>query len=313
MTSETAWHFLDDRGHRATAEHRPLRVVAYLQAAAALWDHGLSFVGVFGSQHDGAVPDRAKSGNLPLDDVPYLGAGSALRTEDILAVRPELLVAVTYDGKRAYGLDPAQAGELEKHVPTVALGVGAGHSLTAVRERFAALARALGVGEGAGAEVPGAEALGAASRRLRAAADAASRTRVLALSPAGPDSVHLARPGAWADLFALAEHGVGMVEPPAGPGANWSTTGWEEAAALAPDVVLSDVRGNAVAPVAPASPVAPVSPASPERTGQGAGWQALAARAMFVPWNPELPCSPLAHARFFEHVAEILETTARPS
>ncbi|GAA2612752.1 ABC transporter substrate-binding protein [Streptomyces axinellae] len=293
MTSQTEWQFRDDRGHRATAGRPPRRVVAYLQAAVSLWEHGLTPVGVFGSAHDGEIPDPAKAGTLPLESVPYLGAGQGLSAGQLLAARPDLLVAVTYDGKGLYGLDPQRTEELQERVPVVALGVGPGHSLSAVRERFARLAAALGAGDGA----PGAPELDAASRRLTAAASAAQGIRVLALSPAGADSVHLARPEAWGDLAALAEHGVTMVRPPAGLSANWSTTDWRAAAALEPHLVLSDARGNA-------QPV--------ERLRGVEGWEALSARATILPWNPELPCGPLAHARFLDGVAAALERAAKP-
>ncbi|GEB47831.1 ABC transporter substrate-binding protein [Streptomyces cacaoi] len=287
MTAQTPWFFHDDRGHRATAAAPPRRIVAYLQAAASLWDHGLTPAGLFGSLHDGAAPDPLKTGDLPLDGVPYLGAGDALSTEAVLAARPDLLVAVTYDGKSVYGLDPQQAEELAARVPTVALAVGPGHSLVAVRDRFAALAAALG-GRGT-ARTP---ALDAAEQRLTRAASGAPGIRVLALSPAGRDSVHLARPEAWGDLAELAARGVTTVHPPAGLSANWSTTDWDTAAALQPHLVLADARGNAT----PAGELAGVP-----------GWEALTARARVLPWNPELPCGPQAHAAFLETVAEALE------
>jgi iron complex transport system substrate-binding protein len=85
-----------------------------------------------------------------------------------------------------------------------------------------------------------------------------------------------------------------MVRPPAGLSANWSTTDWQAAAALEPHIVLSDARCNA-------EPLA--------RLRGVAGWEALSARATVLSWNPELPCGPLAHARFLDGVAEALERT----
>jgi len=293
MPAETFWEFRDDRGRTATAARRPERIVAYIQAAATLWDHGLRPVGHFGSQHDGDTPDPAKSGALALDEIRYLGAGGALRADEVLTVRPELLVAVTYDGERVYGLDGRTADELEARVPTVVFGVGPGRALNEVRDRFSALARSLGAEDGqAGGEAG--KRLDEAADRLRSVAAGSPGRRVLALSPAGTDSVHLARPGAWPDLRALSELGVGMVEPPDGAGANWATVGWADAVSLGATVVLTDVRANA---------------ARPEEM-KSAAWRVLEAEVTHVPWNPEVPCSALAHARFFDGVADALEAGA---
>ncbi|MDT0266536.1 ABC transporter substrate-binding protein [Streptomyces sp. DSM 44915] len=311
------WQFEDDRGARVTAAAPPRRVVGYTQVAAALWDEGVRPAGHFGSLHDGGTPDPAKSGLLPLDEIPYHGPGGALRIAELLATEPDLLVGVSYDGKRLYGVPEPVADELEARVPTVVLDVGPGRGLAEVAARLAALVASLGVataevpeGEGAsgGAESGDGESggppLGPAARaarlagareRLRAAAAAAPDTRVLALSPAGPDTAYLARPTAWPDLRALAEHGVRLAAPAEGPGANWATAGWAEAAELAPGIVLGDVRGNA---------------AGPAVFQDNAGWLALSSAATVLPWNPELPPSALAQARFFDTVAEALAARA---
>ncbi|MFJ8673782.1 ABC transporter substrate-binding protein [Streptomyces sp. NPDC093589] len=291
MEQSTPWEFSDDRGRLAVAGERPLRIVAYIQAGATLWDHGIRPVGLFGSQHDGAAPDPAKSGELPLAEIPYLGSGGALHPDTLLEAEPDLVVAVTYDGEQVYGLEPKTALELEADVPVVTVAVGPGRSLAEVRERFASLSGSLGRGE----PLATARELDAAEDALRQAAGGGVRPRVLALSPAGPDRVHLARPGAWPDLRALAENGVGLLEPAAGSGANWSTVGWADAAAMDPDIVLTDTRINA---------------ARPAELRADAHWRAIEARARLLPWNPEAPCSRRAHTRFFELVADTVRETA---
>ncbi|MEV7191981.1 ABC transporter substrate-binding protein [Streptomyces sp. NPDC093510] len=279
--TERDWEFTDDRDHLVRAASRPSRPVVYLPTGAALHDHGIRPAGVFGSAHDDpALPDPAKAGSLPLAGLPYFGAGSALDLDALLASGPDLVVALTYGGGQVYGIDPEAAKHLEEQVPLVVLDVGGGRSLAGIRGRLTALARSLGA-----APQPDAEAeLAAAERRLSAATVGPVRSRVLALSPAGPDSVHLARPHAWPDLAALAGFGVGLVDPAPGQGANWSTTTWAEAAALEPDLLLTDVRGNAAA------------------LGD-----ALGPDVATLPWNPELPPSAREHARFHNTVAEALE------
>ncbi|MEU1128994.1 ABC transporter substrate-binding protein [Streptomyces sp. NPDC005900] len=275
------WEFTDDRGHLIRTPHRPARVVAYVPTAAALHDHGIRPAGLFGSAHDDPdVPDPAKAGGLPLAELPYFGAGRALDLDALLAAGPDLVVALTYGGGQVYGIEPETAKHLEERVPLVVLDVGRGRSLAGIRDRLTALARGLG----APARPETDAELAAAEQRLRQAAADLVRPRVLALSPAGPDSVHLARPYAWPDLAALAGLGVGLVDPASGEGANWSTTGWAEAAALEPDLVLSDVRSNA--------------------SDLG---DALGSRVRVLRWNPELPPSAREHTRLCTMLAEALE------
>ncbi|MFJ9419607.1 ABC transporter substrate-binding protein [Streptomyces sp. NPDC101227] len=291
MEQSTPWEFSDDRGRLAVAGDRPTRIVSYIQAGATLWDHGIRPVGLFGSQHDGSAPDAAKAGELPLAEIRYLGSGRALHPDALLEAEPDLVVAVTYDGEQVYGLEPKIALELEAHVPVAAIAVGPGRGLAEVRERFAALAGSLGKGEPLGA----ARELDAAEDVLRQAAGGPVRPRVLALSPGDRERVHLARPGAWPDLRALAEHGVDLLEPAAGSGANWSTVGWAEAAGMRPDIVLSDERVNA---------------ARPSQLRADEHWRALEAGARLLPWNPEAPCSRRAHTRFFTLVADTVREVA---
>ncbi|MER6232345.1 ABC transporter substrate-binding protein [Streptomyces sp. NPDC000971] len=284
MTEQSAWSFADDRGRLAVAGRRPTRVLAYVQAGATLWDYGIRPEGIFGSGHDGAEPDRAKTGTLPLDSVDYRGAGDDLDVDTLLRGRPDLVVAVSYGHGQLYGLDPDTAKHLEGSVPVVVIDVGQARTLDRVAERFAELARSLG-----GAPVAGAaEELDTARERLRSAP---GEPRVLALSPAGQAEAYAARPQMWPELRVLAELGITMVSPPAGAGVNWATVDWRTAAALEPDVVLTDVRSNAI----PLDEVA--APA----------WEPARRHARTVPWNPEPLCSPQAHARFLALVADAVE------
>lgn len=284
MTEQSAWSFADDRGRLAVAGRRPTRVLAYVQAGATLWDYGIRPEGIFGSGHDGAEPDRAKTGTLPLDSVDYRGAGDDLDVDTLLRGRPDLIVAVSYGHGQLYGLDPDTAKHLEGSVPVVVIDVGQARTLDRVAERFAELARSLG-----GAPVAGAaEELDAARERLRSAP---GEPRVLALSPAGQAEAYAARPQMWPELRVLAELGITMVSPPAGAGVNWATVDWRTAADLEPDVVLTDVRSNAI----PLDEVA--APA----------WEPARRHARTVPWNPEPLCSPQAHARFLALVADAVE------
>ncbi|WP_432086660.1 hypothetical protein [Streptomyces sp. bgisy095] len=134
------------------------------------------------------------------------------------------------------------------------------------------------VGPGQGAALAEFEAAEAALRE----AAARNGLGVLALSGAGPEQVHLARPHAWPELAWLAGLGVRLLDPGPGPGANWLTSGWERVAGLRPDLVLFDSREHATPPYA------------------------LPGGVRLAPWNPETPPSPAAYARFFRDLAEAL-------
>ncbi|WUW25875.1 ABC transporter substrate-binding protein [Streptomyces sp. NBC_01463] len=289
MSEPTVWQFSDDRGQVSTAGQRPERVLAYVQAGATLWDHGIRPSAIFGSGHDDpVVPDVAKTGSLPLDGTAYVGAGPALDVDTLLRGEPDLVVAVSYGGGQVYGLDPETAKHLEGHVPVVVIDVGQARTLAEIGDRFAGLARSLGAEEPAAAT----RELDAARDRLRALTAGPGPTRVLALSLAGQEETHLARPRMWPELRVLAELGVGLVEPADGPGANWSTVGWGQAAALRPAVVLADIRANA-------------TPLDELRGNEH--WASVERSARVVPWNPEPVCSARAHARFLGLVADALE------
>ncbi|WP_318210716.1 MULTISPECIES: ABC transporter substrate-binding protein [unclassified Streptomyces] len=281
MSGTQAWGFTDDRGTELGAARVPRRVIAYVRAGAALCDLGVTPVAVYGSGHDGDVLDPAKEGGLTAAAVTYLGPGRVLDEGLLRELRPDAIVDVTYDGKSPYALDEAVAERLG--VPLVALSVGNELTLPAILDRFGALAVSLGAAPDDGTTAEGSPAgLRAAEDELR---EVAARTGlgVLALSGAGPDQVHLARPLAWPELARLAELGVRLVDPGPGPGANWLTGDWGRASELRPDLVLFDSRAHATAPEA-----------------------AALSGVRFTPWNPETPPSPAAYARFFRTLAAAL-------
>ncbi|MFE1903399.1 ABC transporter substrate-binding protein [Streptomyces gardneri] len=276
MSGAQPWGFTDDRGTERVAARVPERVVAYVRAGAALLDLGVTPVAVYGSGHDGPGYDPAKAGGLDAAGVPYLGPGRALDEGPLRELRPDLIVDVTYDGKSPYALDEAVADRLG--VPLVALSVGNELTLPAILDRFGELSASLRAGAGESRDPAG---TGEAEAVLREVAGRTGRT-VLALSGAGPDQVHLARPQAWPELARLAALGVRLLDPGPGPGANWLTADWGRVAELRPELILFDNRFHAVPPYE-----------TPPGTRLAA-------------WNPETPPSPAAYARFFRELAEAL-------
>ncbi|MFE0102558.1 ABC transporter substrate-binding protein [Streptomyces sp. NPDC059009] len=285
----TTWEFTDDRGQTVRTARRPERVLAYIRAGAALWDLGRPPAGVYGSGHDGAGPDPVKAGEMGPLRVPYLGAGAGLDAAALRAADADLVVDVTYDGERTYAVDEdaARAAGL----PVLALAVGGDVTLTGLLARFAELAAALGE-PGEPQAAGGRAQLTAAESAVRAAASGTQSPRVLVLSAAGGDQVHLARPEAWPELRHLAGLGVQLADPGPGGGANWLTTTWDRALDLGADLVLADSRGNATPPA---------------ELEELPAWRELTARSLREPWNPELPPSETAYAAFLRSVADALE------
>lgn len=145
LPEPSGWTFTDDRGHVVAALRRPARVVAYIQAGAALADLGVPPIGVFGSAHDRAdAPDPVKAGPLAESGVTYYGAGEGLDLDAVLADRPDLVVGVSHAAGQVYGIPVPATKYLEEQVPLAVLDVGQAHPLARVRGRFGELARALG-------------------------------------------------------------------------------------------------------------------------------------------------------------------------
>ncbi|MDG4863023.1 hypothetical protein P8605_33285, partial [Streptomyces sp. T-3] len=145
LPEPSGWTFTDDRGQVVAALRRPARVVAYIQAGAALADLGVRPIGVFGSAHDRVdAPDPVKAGPLADAGVAYYGAGEGLDLDALLADRPDLVVGVSHAAGQAYGIPVQATKHLEEQVPLAVLDVGQAHPLAQVRDRFGDLARALG-------------------------------------------------------------------------------------------------------------------------------------------------------------------------
>ncbi|WP_037908802.1 hypothetical protein [Actinacidiphila yeochonensis] len=280
------WEFTDDRGRTLRGTGAP-RVAAYLRAGAALREYGIRPVAVYGSGHDAAdAPDPAKTGDLDLAEAVYLGGGAAVDAARLREVGADLVVDVTYDGKTSYALPEETARAAG--VQLAALGVSGDSSLGEILGRFAALAGVLGAGPH---PASGEQAL--AEEELRGAVAGGGAPRAVALSPAGPEQVHLARPGTWPELRRLAELGLPLPDPGPGPGVNWLTLDWDRAAdaVAGARLVLADCRANAV-------PVAELADLP--------AWQRLTRDARVLPWNPELPPAPGASAAFIRSVTAAL-------
>lgn len=99
------WTFTDVLGKTVTLAETPVRIVANIVTAAALWDLGIEPVGVFdwtvSSYPDG---DHIAWGNVPVDRVVNVGnADGNIDPELLLTLDPDIVLTQTYDPS-----DPAQ-------------------------------------------------------------------------------------------------------------------------------------------------------------------------------------------------------------
>jgi iron complex transport system substrate-binding protein len=288
------WRFTDDHGTVLELEVRPRRVIAYVRAAASLWEGGARPIGVFGSPHDIGWSLQGKAGGMDLSALTVLGCGAEVDLHRYAALRPDLLVSVGYGGA-FYGVPAEHAKRMADLAPVLFFDVGPGSNYPKLVERFTALAHALRGARPTGLPNP----VDAARQRFDVAAAAlrevakSSPARVLALSGANDETAYVANPEAWPELAFLTELGVDLVSPDVRPGGSWATLTWRDVAGLDADVVLHDNRPNAL---------------DAERLAATAGWSALPAVAAgrAAAWNPELPCGYGSGAAFLENVADVL-------
>jgi iron complex transport system substrate-binding protein len=273
------WSFEDDRQHLVETPNPPTRILAYAQAAQTLTRLGAPVVGYFGSQHHADTGDAAAAELA----VPTVGAGDAIDLDKVAAVRPDLIVSVTYAGE-VYGLSETVATSLAEIAPIALVGIAGGRTLTSVIQRFHELANALSA-----TSDDSEAALTAAIDRLTSAAPTA---QVTALSGGTPTDAYVANPAYWPSLRLLADAGVQFT--PTTTAGGWEVVKWEDLPASHPaDLLLYDQRPNSLG----AEQLATI-PAWSEVPGVRAG--------NVLPWNPEPALTYATAAAFVTTVTDSL-------
>ncbi|WP_433478174.1 ABC transporter substrate-binding protein [Spirillospora sp. CA-142024] len=287
-----AWEFTDDRGTKVGLKARPTRVVAYVGAAAALYDFGVDrqLVGVYGPTKlkDGRPDPQA--GNLPVGRLEIIGnAYGEFNIEKYAALRPELLVDNMFVPPDLFYVPAESKDKIFALAPSVAISTGA-VSLPRPIERTAALAAALGA-DLKSAKVTAAKArFEKASETLRAAAEAKRGLKVLAAS-ASPDLFYASSPGKNTDLIYFKELGVDLIVPEKpGKDGYFEELSWENAGKYKADVIMLDSRTQAL---------------QPKDLGSKPSWKDLPAvkAGQVIAWQPEPRFS-------YEGCAPIIEALA---
>lgn len=287
-----AWTFTDDRGTRVRLKARPQRVVAYVGAAAALYDFGVDtqLVGVYGPTKlkDGRPDPQA--GNLPVDRLQIIGnAYGEFNIEKYAALRPDLLVDNMFVPGELFYVPAESKDKIFALAASVGISTGA-VALPKPIERTAALAAALGA-DLKSAKVTAAKArFDKAAEALRAAAGAKPGLKVLAAS-ASPDLFYASSPGKNTDLIYFKELGVDLIVPekPSKEG-YFEELSWENADKYKADVIMLDSRTQAL---------------QPKDLGSKPSWKDLPAvkAGQVIAWQPEPRFS-------YEGCAPILEALA---
>lgn len=233
------WTYTDDRNRKITRPSRPRRIVAFQDAAAALYSWGIVPVGVFGT----APRQDPALAKLPWKRITEVGTVyGELQLEKLVALKPDLIVSTWYPpplDSVPFGFkDKSQLDTVDRIAPVLAVNahVVATRGLT----KFRRLSGALGANLRAPAIVAARERFERASAAVEAAADRKPGLRILAISVFG-SNVYVARPRDHSDLAYFRSLGVNIVVPNTNL-AYWEVVSHEQVDKYPADVIFYDGR-----------------------------------------------------------------------
>jgi iron complex transport system substrate-binding protein len=267
--SEAGWSFVDDRGHTVKLRRRPTRIVAYTTAAAALYDWGVTPVGVFGDdpREDPSLAD------FPWGNVQIVGSTYGEVDPGALhALNAELIVSRWYpppENAPVFGFkDLKQQRAIGAQVPIVGLN---GHVIAARQiNRFGDLASALGVSTSSGRIAQARAEFTVAEANLSRVARRKSKLRIIAIS-GDQNTLYVAKTGDSGDLTFYAQRGVPLVSAKT-PKPYWDMLPWKDAGKYPADAILYDSRSG-VLPLRDAKGIPAFAELPAVRANQIAAWQ----------------------------------------
>lgn len=239
----SGWTFTDDRGRTVSLPEVPTRIFADAGAGLALWDLGITVVGLAGYPDVFEIPEG-------LADVPFLSVEDGLDLEAVKALGTDLIVSQSWDTENNNdfgGIDEGLIPGILDVAPTIgirALDVSVAVSLA----RFEELAGSLGADLTTASVIDAKAAFDAASDEVRAAVAEKPGLKVVAIS-ATPDEVYIGNPASASDLIYFAELGVefmdisGTADVVSGL---FQTLSWEQINTYNADLYLNDDRGYAL-------------------------------------------------------------------
>jgi len=247
--SGSPWAFTDDRGTKVSLTASPTRVVAYITAAAALYDFGVTdrIVGVFGPAKDSNGGADPMAGSLPVDKLTILGeAYGEFDMTKYAELNPQLLVTNVWEHNQLWYVPSADVSKVAKLAPTLGITV-ANTPLTTPLSRYETLAGLLGADLTASKVTDAKAAYQKAVESLRTTAKAQGTIKVMAAS-ASADLFYVVDPKTYPDLSYFQELGVDFVVPNNVTGGFFESLSWENTDKYAADVILLDDRSSALQP-----------------------------------------------------------------
>lgn len=287
----SGWTFVDDKGATIHLDAIPVRIVADLIAAAALWDFGIRPVGVFGwdVMADGSFD--AAGGRVDREAVKLAGdEATPFDSERAASLDPDLIVTLTdaaSDADTYWSIDTKVVSQARQIAPLLA--IDSSIRLDLVVSRFAELALALGAD-------PESDPFIAARADAEAAATTfaetvATKADVSALFVyATEDQLYVANPKVASDLLYFRELGLAMPDLDVDDTEYWEFLSWEQSLKYPEDMVFVSARSAMDIDALKAHPVFSQHPAV--KAGQ------------VYPWNGEEPLS-------YQGIATTLEATRR--
>jgi iron complex transport system substrate-binding protein len=263
------WRFVDDRKKTVTLRRRPTHIVAYSTAAAALFQSGVTPVGVFGDD-PAAEPGLA---GYPWTESALIGSVyGEIDAGKLRSVKADLIVSRWYPtpGRSlVFGFkDLEQQKTIDSQVPIVGIN---GHAIATKQiERFADLVRALGVNTESGPIADSRSEFGKARATLAAVARRTANLRIIAVS-GDQNTLYVAKVADDADLRLYAQLGVPLAtartsEP------YWDTVRWEHADKYPADGILYDAR-TLTMPVSAAKAIPAFAALPAVRANQIGSWR----------------------------------------
>lgn len=235
------WSYTDDLGQTVELDETPVRIAAYGDQAAAMWNFGITPVAIF---HYMDPAQDSTFEDLDLSETEVVGSAyGEINLEQLAAAAPDLILTTTYAGdtpESMYGFkDEAQLKKVREIAPVVGIEqTGSAIDVIAKNEKLAA---SLGVDTGEGSPVAeDRAAFEAASADLTEAAAGGLTVVPLYAEDAG---VYFAKSPDDPALRYYSELGV-TFEKVGGEDYYWQTVSWENADMYDPDVILYSVRNS---------------------------------------------------------------------
>ena len=239
--SDGPWSYTDDLGETVELDKTPTRIAAYGDAAAALWNFGVTPVAIF------TWMDPAKDSmfdGLDLSETEVVGETyGEISLEKLAAAKPEIIVATSYTGDspdEMYGFkDKTQLAKIKEIAPVVAVAqVGSMKDVIATNEELVA---SLGVDTGEGSQVAEDKA------EFQAASDDLSKAAESGLSVvpmyADAEGLYLAKAPDDPQLKYYQDIGVNFTKI-GGKDYYWEILSWENADRYEADIYLNATRNS---------------------------------------------------------------------